>query len=76
MPKKFFEICVEVLVPKVTRAEVRLPDLEQPVRWYISEWLLKGGVVEKCTGLLKLLVRNSIFVAGKGYTIIVRVTSL
>ena len=23
---KFFEICAEVLVPKFTRAEVRLPD--------------------------------------------------
>ena len=25
---KFFEICAEVLVPKVTRAEVRLPDVQ------------------------------------------------
>ena len=25
---KFFEICVEVLVPKFTRAEIRLPEIK------------------------------------------------
>jgi len=29
-------------------------NLEQPVCWYIFEWLPKGGVVGKCKGLVRM----------------------
>ena len=42
---KFFEICAEVLVPKFTRAEVRLPDLKSIFRIFYYSTASIGGKV-------------------------------
>ena len=34
----------------------RITNLNQSVRWYIFEWLLKGGVIGKYTKVLKFSV--------------------
>ena len=45
---KFFEICAEVLVPKFTRAEVRLPD--SWFIWKLDRPELSKGPVTKAGG--------------------------
>ena len=49
---KFFEICAEVLVPKFTRAEVRLPD--------------KKCVKSDYLGLSRIIIRYQLVVAHFG----------